>query len=226
VLNPARQIRVVTLNFLVNPGTAGSDFGGDSYPYPWAIRNNAVANRRDLTTDGSANGYKLSASLLGGVVEGAGTEQDAFAEFLLAFHAAAAFNTADTVVGLDRRIIQGTTDSDGDGFTNAMEVAALGLNPDQANTASQINAALAGIRTAGRADVVASPAAYSLYTASSIQDLRGTGNLLVQATGSNVTLSLPIQKSANLDTWESAGTLEATLPKTQDKEFYRLILPE
>jgi phosphodiesterase/alkaline phosphatase D-like protein/2',3'-cyclic-nucleotide 2'-phosphodiesterase (5'-nucleotidase family) len=226
VLNPGRQIRLVTLNFLVNPGTTGSDFGGDSYPFPWAIRNNAAANRLDLTTDGSANGYKLSASLLGGVAEGAGTEQDAFAEYLLAFHATAAFNTADTMVGLDRRIIQGTTDSDGDGFSNALEVAALGLNPDQANTASQINAALAGIRTAGRADVVANPAAYSLYTAASIQDLRGTGNLLVQAAGAQVTLSLPLQKSTNLDTWESAGTLEATLPKTEDKEFYRLVLPE
>lgn len=106
---------------------------------------------------------------------------------------------------MTRRIIQGTTDSDLDGLSNAIEIASLGLDPDAANTSSQVNAALLGLRTAGRADVTSNPSAFSLYTASSIQDLRGTGNLLAQAQSENVTLSLPVQKSTTLGAWESAG---------------------
>ncbi len=227
VLNPTRQIRLVTLNFLANSSPAGSDFGGDSYPYPWAIRTNASSNRVDLTTDGTANNYTQAVSVLGGM-SGAGTEQDAFAEYMRAFYNVTAFSSADSVVGLDRRILQGTTDSDADGFSNVLEVGSLGLDPDVANTSTQVNAALAGIRTAGRTDVTSSPGLYSLYTASSIQELRGTGNMLVQAQGANVTLSLPIQKSTTLEAndWSPAGNLDTTFPKIEDKEFYRLVLPQ
>ena len=231
VLNPARTVRMVTLNFLVNSSPANSDFGGDSYPFPYIGRLSSVENRVDLTTDGSANGYTLAVSTLTPTApaEGRGSEQDAFAEYMLAFHASTAFNKADTAVGLDRRIIQGTTDSDADGYSNAIEVASLGLNPDVANTSSQVNTALAvqqAGRLAGRTDVTSSPAAYSLYTASSIQDLRGTGNLLIQAAGSNVTLTLPLQKSTGLNTWENFDELELTFPKIENKEFYRVILPQ
>jgi hypothetical protein len=231
VLNPARTVRMVTLNFLVNSSPANSDFGGDSYPFPYIGRLSSVENRLDLTTDGSANGYTLATSTLSSPpAEGRGSEQDAFAEYMLAFHASTPFNKADTAVELDRRIIQGTTDSDADGYSNAIEVASLGLDPDVANTSSQINTALAvqqAGRLAGRTDVTSSPAAYSLYTASSIQDLRGTGNLLIQAGGANVTLTLPLEKSTGLNTWGPADEdLEATFPKTQGKEFYRVILPQ
>ena len=230
VLNPARTVRMVTLNFLVNSSPTNSDFGGDSYPFPYIGRLSSVENRLDLTTDGSANGYTLATSTLTvPPAQGAGSEQDAFAEYMLAFHASTAFNKADTAVGLDRRIIQGTTDSDADGYSNAIEVASLGLNPDVANTSSQVNTALAvqqAGRLAGRTDVTSSPAAYSLYTASSIQDLRGTGNLLIQAAGSNVTLTLPLQKSTGLNTWENFDELELTFPKIENKEFYRVILPD
>jgi 2',3'-cyclic-nucleotide 2'-phosphodiesterase (5'-nucleotidase family) len=225
VLNPTRPVRLVTLNFLANSSPAGSDFGGDSYPFPWAIRTNPAANRLDLTSDSSTNGYTRAVSLLGGV-SGAGTEQDAFAEYMLAFHGSTPFAKADTVADLDRRILQGTADSDGDGFANGIEVAALGLDPDVANTPTQVNAALAGIRTAGRTDVTSNPSAFSLYTASSIQDLRGTGNLLIQASGANVTLSLPLEKSDDLGDWDAFDDLELTFPKIANKEFYRIILPD
>ena len=219
LVTPNAPVRLVTLTFLANPGAVGSDFGGDNYPIPYLARLNGspFSNRVDMTTDASANAFTFAAT---------GTEQDAFAEYVNAFHATTGYGTADTVVGLDRRILQGTTDSDGDGFSNGIEVAALGLNPDVANTSAQVNAALAGIRNAGRTDVTANPGSYSLYTASTIQDLRGTGNMLVQAAGPNVTLSLPIQKSTTLGGWEPAGDLDITFPKTADREFYRLILPE
>ena len=218
VLNPTRPVRLVTLNFLANSSPAGSDFGGDSYPFPWAIRTFGSANRVDFSTDGSSNASTFAS---------AGSEQDAFAEYLLAFHATTAFNKADTSVDLDRRIIQGTADSDGDGFSNGIEVASLGLDPDTANSSSEINSALAGIRTAGRTDVTSNPGAFSLYTADTIQDLRGVGNLLVQASGGIVTLELPVEKSTTLAPggWTDAGSLLLTFPKTEDKEFYRVELP-
>jgi 2',3'-cyclic-nucleotide 2'-phosphodiesterase (5'-nucleotidase family) len=225
VLDPDRPVRLVTLNFLANSSPSGSDFGGDSYPFPWAIRSHGAADRIDLTTDGSANAYTLATSTLGGV-NGAGTEQDAFAEYLLAFHAVTPFAQADTAADLDRRILQGVADSDGDGFSNGIEVAALGLDPDAANSPTEINAALAGIRSAGREDVTSAPGDFGLFTASSIQNLRGTGNLLVRADGGQVKLSLPVEKSTDLGDWDDLGEIELTVPQIEGKEFYRLVLPD
>jgi 2',3'-cyclic-nucleotide 2'-phosphodiesterase (5'-nucleotidase family) len=234
ILNPSREVRLVTLNFLANPGATGSDFGGDNYPLPWVIRTNPSANRVDLSVDATANQATFA---------GAGSEQDAFAEYLLAFHGISPFNQADTTVDLDRRILQGLFDSDGDGFNNGFEVATLGLDPDVANGGSEIDDAfintvalnihqqsVEGVRAAsrltGQADVTSNPGSFSLYTADSIQDLRGTGNLLVQAQGGNVTLSLPLQKATTLGGWQAFGEIDTTFPKVEDKEFYRLILPE
>ena len=57
-----------------------------------------------------------------------------------------------------------------------------------------------------------------VYTAGSIQDLRGTGNLLIQADGANVTLTLPLQKSTTLGGWEPADAdLEASFPKIEKR---------
>lgn len=219
VVTPNAAVRLVTLTFLANPGAVGSDFGGDNYPIPYLARLNGApfTNKVDMTTDGSTNAFTFAT---------AGTEQDAFAEYVKAFYFTTGYGTADTVVGLDRRILQGTTDSDLDGLSNAIEVASLGLDPDVANTSSQINAALLGLRTAGRADVTTNPGSFSLYTASSIQDLRGAGNLLIQAGGANVTLTLPLEKSTDLNTWENFDDLELTFPKIENKEFYRVILPD
>lgn len=234
ILNPGRPVRLVTLNFLANPGSAGSDFGGDSYPLPWVVRTNPSANRVDLGADGSANQATFA---------GAGSEQDAFAEFMLAFHGSTAFGAADTTVDLDRRIIQGLFDSDGDNFSNSFEVAVLGLDPDTANSEADAGNALMntvaltihqqsteGIRQAsrlaGQADVTSNPIAFNLYTPGSIQNLRGTGNLLIQASGANVTLSLPLEKSDDLGDFEPFDDLELTFPKIANKEFYRIILPD
>jgi 2',3'-cyclic-nucleotide 2'-phosphodiesterase (5'-nucleotidase family) len=235
ILNPGRQVRLVTLNFLANAGSAGSDFGGDNYPLPWVVRTNPSANRVDLSTDATANQASFAA---------AGSEQDAFAEFMLTFHGSSPFNKADTTVDLDRRIIQGLFDTDGDGFNNGFEVATLGLDPDIANSGDEIDAAFAetvaltfhrqsveGVRAAsrlaGQGDVVSDPGSFSLYTPSSIQDLRGTGNLLVQAGETNVTITLPLQKSTGLDTFEpAAANLEASFPKIENKEFYRVAFPQ
>ena len=65
-----------------------------------------------------------------------------------------------------------------------------------------------------------------MFTETSIQDLRGTGNLLVQVSGGNVTLSMPVQKSDDLGGFETFDDFELTFPKIKGKEFYRLVLPE
>ena len=63
----------------------------------------------------------------------------------------------------------------------------------------------------------------SLFTANTIQDLRGTG-VMIQAQGNQVNLTLPVLKSDNLlpQSWTPAGNMTLTLPKEANKEFYRL----
>lgn len=82
--NAAREIRVVTLNFLAA--------GGDGYPFP-----TLGSNRVDLVQPGVRDGAAQFAD--------EGTEQDALAEFLAARHATreTAFDQADTPVALDQR---------------------------------------------------------------------------------------------------------------------------
>jgi hypothetical protein len=73
----------------------------------------------------------------------------------------------------------------------------------------------------------ANSSAFSLYTASSIRDLCGAGNLLVHTNGPNITLTLPLQKSTTLGDWEPADAdLGAGFPKIENKDFYRVILPQ
>jgi hypothetical protein len=103
---------------------------------------------------------------------------------------------------------------------------AIGRSPSLMVTQPDLVSAVGATRTAGQSDVTTNPGAFSLYTASSIQDLRGTGNLLIQAQGANVTLTLPVQKSTTLGVWEPAGELDLTIPKIENKEFYRFALPQ
>lgn len=111
-------------------------------------------------------------------------------------------------------------------FSDALH--ALGLTPDLALSSPALAGAIAGTRAQGRTDVTGNPAAYDLFTESSIQDLRGTG-VLIRVEENEVNLSLPVQKSTapGSTPWTDAGVeLKATLPKIHDKEFYRLTLPE
>ena len=119
-------------------------------------------------------------------------------------------------------------DSDGDGITDAVESAnaALGFNPALSD-ASILGSLKTGAqfdanRSAGQSDVTSNPSAYGLYTPSSILDLRTQGQLMVQAGASKVNLSLPVQKSGDLGTWQNAGNLQLELDKTSGKEFYRI----
>jgi len=81
--DPERTIRVVTLNFLAG--------GGDGYPFDILGE-----NRVDLDTTGLAAGNFVFAP--------AGSEQDAFAEYLNTFFSETAYMDAETPVSQDERI--------------------------------------------------------------------------------------------------------------------------
>jgi hypothetical protein len=64
------------------------------------------------------------------------------------------------------------------------------------------------------------------YTEDSIQDLVTGGQVMIQASGNNVNLALPVFKSQNLSNFVPAGNMTLTIPKVEDKEFYRIQLGE
>lgn len=89
----SRIIKIVTLNFLANPSGAGSPIGGDGYPFP-----SNITSRVNLDTAIKTTGTATFA--------GIGSEQDAFAEYMLARHQTTqnAYNVRDTNLFGDRRI--------------------------------------------------------------------------------------------------------------------------
>ncbi|OYV04231.1 MAG: hypothetical protein CFE26_18020, partial [Verrucomicrobiales bacterium VVV1] len=126
-------------------------------------------------------------------------------------------------------------DADGDGITDAVETAnsALGFN----SAVSDANTVLGTLKTtaqfntnftAGQTSVTSNPSAFSLYTAATILDVRSVGQVVVAAPAGpgNVTLTLPVEKSTGLTTWAPAGNMTLSIPKTVDKEFYRITIPE
>lgn len=126
-----------------------------------------------------------------------------------------------------REFVSGTSailpDTDGDGVNDSIEFANVlfGLDPRVAN---DLQAVFGQVESRGQQAVVADPAAFDLYTSSSIQDLRGTGNLLVEAVDGQVILRLPVEKSTELGGgWSSAGDLLLEFEQSQfpGKQFFR-----
>ncbi|MCA1904108.1 MAG: 5'-nucleotidase C-terminal domain-containing protein [Cyanobacteria bacterium KgW148] len=92
--NPDRTFRVVTLNFLANESTPGSGLGGDQYPFPRFVNENAQrTNRVDLVPAGATIGFNVP-----------GTEQKAFADFSAARFSTTPFSQVDTPPDQDTRI--------------------------------------------------------------------------------------------------------------------------
>lgn len=103
----------------------------------------------------------------------------------------------------------------------------LGVAPGDSFGLPSMKAAIEETRLLGRQDVLSSPETHALYTEDSIQDLRGSG-VLIRVDGDSVELKLPIERCTDLndDHWSDTGTvMEATLPKTGDRAFYRVTLP-
>ena len=68
--------------------------------------------------------------------------------------------------------------------------------------------------------------AASLDTSSSILDLVAPNQIMVQKSGNQVTLSLPLFRSSNLQVFTPAPALDATFQATESAEFYRIELPD
>jgi hypothetical protein len=86
----------------------------------------------------------------------------------------------------------------------------------------QYDAAVEAGQSAGRAEVIGDPGSFNLYTAETIQDLRTIGSVMIAAGTNSVNLTLPVEKSSDLESWEAVGDLHLDLPKEADKAFYRL----
>jgi len=78
--------------------------------------------------------------------------------------------------------------------------------------------------SAGVNDVTPTNLFSSLYTSSSIQDLRGTGMMIGPVTGATATVTLPLFKSTGLNTWTAAGNVTGTVDTTPGKQFFRVDL--
>lgn len=229
VPNAPETLSVVTLNFLANDGD-GYPMKANGRNFRYLLANNTLGPVLD-----EANDFTVAPSLPGNPIG----EQKVFGDYLAAHYPTpvAAYATADTPAAADLRIQK--TDVRADevlpyAFAELVNfnryadpLRLLGLDPLLAITSPQTLAALQAIHTKGRDEVLANPGGFNLYTADSIQDLRGTG-VLIQATGNEVHLSLPLQRSTTLgpNSWEPAGVLETTLPKQSGKAFYRFTLPE
>ena len=125
-----------------------------------------------------------------------------------------------------REFLSGTSttvaDTDSDGINDSNEFANVlfGLDP---RTPNNLQTVLGQIEQLGKDAVVANPSLFNLFNATTIQDLRGTGNLLVQAANNKVTLRLPVEKSGDLGGWTPAGELFLELDQSEfpGKQFFR-----
>lgn len=102
-----------------------------------------------------------------------------------------------------------------------IEVQAIQTNPNAYNLYTGTD--VANSRTAGRTDVTSNPKNYGLYTPQMISDLN-LGGLMMQKSGSNVTVNLQLQAAPDLSTsFTDYGTpvpFQVTLPG--NKHFLRI----
>jgi phosphodiesterase/alkaline phosphatase D-like protein len=114
----------------------------------------------------------------------------------------------------------GDTDADGINDSSEFDNVLYGLDP---RTPNSLGVTLAHIEQRGKDAVVANPSLFKLYNAATIQDLRGSGNLLIEAADSKVTLRLPVEKSTTLGVWTPSGELLLELDQNAfpGKQFFR-----
>lgn len=221
-------ISLVTLSFLAE--------GGDGYPFKancdnfrYILDNNSltatVAETENFNTAAPAN-------VIG--------EQEAFSDYITARFPdqSTAFTTAETTAANDLRIQRTNVRTDlvlpytEDQITRlntfSQPLLGLGVAPASVLGNAPLVSALDATEQSGRDAVISNPAAFDLFTPASIQDLRGSGNLLVRVDSGNVTITMPVGKSDSLlpDSFTPAGNLELTIPQIGDKEFYRVSFPD
>ena len=114
------------------------------------------------------------------------------------------FSTSGVLAGAAPVVI---VDADGDGISDTLEatsaLTSLGFS-------------------AGVNNVTPTNLFSSLYTSTSIQDLRGNGLMIGPVTGATATVTLPLFKSTGLNTWTAAGNVTGTVDTTPGKSFFRV----
>jgi hypothetical protein len=110
---------------------------------------------------------------------------------------------------LSDAVTEQVTDTDGDGIGDALEATS-------ALTSLGFSASVNNVTPTNLFS--------SLYTASTIQDLRGTGMMIGPVTGATATVTLPLFKSTGLNTWTAAGNVTGTVNTTPGKQFFRVDL--
>ena len=153
-------------------------------------------------------------------------------------------------INLTGQVLLTTADGDGDGMSDAAEftLAAVGFDWQVAQPA-KVSAFLSNSalynqtqynanRTAGRNDVINAPNTYNLYTLSQVQGLNAGATLLtVDAVTGKFKLTLGMEKSANLQTWQpfsftapettinAQGKIEFLFTAPGNAAFFRLQTP-
>ena len=170
--DPNRSIRTVTLDFLTTGTSAAPGLGGDNYPFP-AYGENRVA-LSGATPTSLPNSATFAAQ---------GTEQDALAEYLRAFHSVTPYGQADAGPAADTRIQNLALRSDG--------VLARGVNL----TGTDGNDTLRGTAFADRIfggagdDVIFNSAGDDILMGGANLAGRGTDTLVFNSAFSAVTVS-------------------------------------
>jgi hypothetical protein len=108
-------------------------------------------------------------------------------------------------------------DADGDGISDTLEAT-------QAMTDLGFSASVNNVTNHG--GVQGTNRFASLYTSTSIQNLRGSNGMVIGPVtpGGNATITLPLFKSDDLTNWTSAGNATATVAAPAGKQFFRVDL--
>lgn len=153
--------------------------------------------------------------LTGAVFAGAPTNAPYRGAFS-ATHNWAAGWTKLSQMGLLQGGVSSVVDTDGDGIDDTLEattaMTSLGFSVGVNNVTNH-----GGVPGTNRFA--------SLYTSTSIQNLRGNGLMIGPVTpGGNATITLPLFKSADLTNWTAAGNATATVAAPAGKQFFRIDL--
>jgi hypothetical protein len=179
--NPARTFRVVTLNFLAS--------GGDSYPF-----NTLGTNRVDLNTV-PAQGPALAS------FTNAGSEQDAFAEYMKSEYSTTPYGIAETPLAQDCRIQRIPTRTDNVLPPNPGTNGSLAICNGSTITESQLFAALGGTPSIGGTWSPA-PAGAGVYTyLVTSPSCSGSASATVTVTSTPLTSNTTVASNCDSYTW-------------------------
>ena len=136
--------------------------------------------------------------------------------------------TMDNDKNITANFIQDINDNDSDGLTNYQESIVFGTNPNVPETASPVSGLYLqsqydSNKNTGKADVIAQPNVYGLYTASQMQAMAIGDLVLSKNPNGSFTLNYDIEQSTDLQTWTPYQAL--SLPLTglpTDKAFVRI----